>query len=319
MAESVQLPYDWPTAHRSTMRRVQLRTALSGVGFAAAAVLSMPVVIAQPQSQVTATAPLPLPAKASTAAPSATVAPAAAPSPAPSQTKATALFQALELNQAAFVVVAAPIGSSGQKAQLQIYEQLRANQRPCFQVDASTPAKVNPLLGTFDFTGICSRYIDSVGYSTRIGPEDLFKTYRLVVRKTSDDTLLFATAGPGQPELLVARTFGTAGPNDFLQFRFEPGWRLKRRAYAGRALGHVYLYRDNWPGEETAALTSTPAAPTTAAPASAAPAPAAKTVAVPLGLGSQPQTPPPPADAAQPIPAGAAGGTGSARTVLPRG
>ncbi|MEX1317704.1 MAG: DUF3747 domain-containing protein, partial [Synechococcaceae cyanobacterium] len=33
----------------------------------------------------------------------------------------------------------------------------------------------------------------------------------------------------------------------------EPGWRLKRRAYNGRNLGHVYFYQENWPGADAAA------------------------------------------------------------------
>jgi len=297
MADSARLPYDWSTVHRSGMHRFLLRSAVSGIGFAAAAgALWMPAVTAKPLSQTTATAPLPVPAQTSGVAPAAI--PAAAPASASAAekpvAKVTALFQALELNQTAFVAVAAPIGSSGEKAQLQIYEQLKANQRPCYQVQGAAPAKVNPLLGTFDFTGICSRYIDSVGYSTRIGSEDLFKTYRLVVRKTNDDTLLFATAGPGQPELLVARTLGTAGPTDFLQFQFEPGWRLMRRAYAGRPLGHVYLYRDGWP-EEAAAVSTT--------------------VAEPLGSKPQPQLEP----QAPPPPAGASVGPASGPTSAPKG
>ena len=45
--------------------------------------------------------------------------------------------------------------------------------------------------------------------------------------------------------MLVARTQGPG--TSFLQLVFEPGWQLKRRAYGGRSLGHVYLYRDSWP------------------------------------------------------------------------
>ena len=250
MAVSVHPPYDWRNARRSSMRRSFLRFALPAAGSAIAVCASMLAGDSTPA-------------------------------------QADQLFQALELNQDAFIVVAAPIGTSGQKAQLQIYEQVNAKKRPCFQTDNGTPARVNPLLGTFDFTGICSRYIDSVGYSTRVGGEDLFKTYRLVVRKSADDNLLFATAGPGKPELLVARTYGTAGPVDFLQFKFEPGWRLMRRAYGGRALGHVYLYRDSWPSEAVAATASPAATPpgttpaATTPPAQAVPAPAAAVPATP--------------------------------------
>ena len=168
---------------------------------------------------------------------------------APAALQAGQLFQAMDVDQSRFVIVAVPIGSSGTKAQLQIYEQVDPKRRPCYKVDPGTPATVQPLLGTFDFTGICRRFIDSQGYSARVGGEDLGSSYRFVVRKTATDNLLFATpagATKGKPELLVARTQGTGAPMAFLEFKVEPGWRVMRRAYGGRALGHVYLYRDTW-------------------------------------------------------------------------
>lgn len=175
----------------------------------------------------------------------------------------SALFQALPLDQARFVLVAAPIGD-GKKAQLNIYEQVR-NTRPCFAVSGQNPAAVNPLLATFDFTGICGRYIDANGYSLRVGTSDLATSYRLSVMRTNDDTVLIALptkAGAG-PEMVVARTNGAGG--GFLQLVFEPGWELKRRAFGGRALGHVYVYRDNWPDAAggTTATTTSPASSTT--------------------------------------------------------
>ena len=168
---------------------------------------------------------------------------AVAPRPA-----AASMFQAADLEQERFVLVAAPIGD-GTRAQLNIYEQLNA-KRACYAVNGAAPAAVDPLLGSFDFTGICSRYIDANGYSLRVGGADLAATYRLMVVRQSDDNLLMAIptkAGAG-PEMVVARTQGAG--SGFLQLVFEPGWQLKRRAYSGRNLGHVYLYREAWPGEE---------------------------------------------------------------------
>jgi hypothetical protein len=176
------------------------------------------------------------------------------------QALASAAFQAVDVNQEAFVIVAAPVGTSGDKAQLQIYEQVSSNKRPCFQVSGSNPGKVAPLLGTFDFTGICSRYVDSLGYSPRVGNEDLGTSYRLTVRKDGSDNLLVAApsgrGAAGKPELLVARTYGVAGPVDFLEFKLEPGWRLMRRAFAGKRLGHIYVYRESWPSRDTAAASA---------------------------------------------------------------
>ena len=165
--------------------------------------------------------------------------------PLASSAASPALFQALELDQGRFLLVAAPIGN-GSKAQLNIYEQV-TNRRPCFSTSGAKPAVVNPLLGTFDFTGICGRFIDANGYSLRVGGTDLATSYRLSVRREAGDNLLIALptkTGVG-PEMLVARTQGAG--NGFLQLVFEPGWRLMRRAFGGRALGHVYVYRDDMP------------------------------------------------------------------------
>lgn len=158
---------------------------------------------------------------------------------------AQALFQAVDVDQSKFVIVAAPIGD-GSRAQLNIYEQ-RSAARPCFSVQGSAPAVVNPLLATFDFTGICNRFIDGNGYSVRVGNSDLGTVYRLSVVKQANDTLLMALptkAGTG-PEMVVARS---AGPGStFLLLVPEPGWKLMRRQFGGRVLGHVYVYRDSWP------------------------------------------------------------------------
>lgn len=121
---------------------------------------------------------------------------------------ASALFQAADLSQERFVLVAAPIGD-GVRAQLNIYEQVKPT-RPCFAVAPGSPAPVSPLLATFDFSGICSRFIDANGYSVRVGGADLATSYRLTVLRQSGDNVLLAVptkAGAG-PEMLVARTRG---------------------------------------------------------------------------------------------------------------
>ena len=167
----------------------------------------------------------------------------------PPPAAAKALFDAVEVDQAKFVIVSAPIGD-GSRSQLNIYEQ-RSDARPCYAVQGSNPAVVDPLLSTFDFTGICSRYIDGNGYSLRVGDSDLGSAYRLSVVKESGDTLLMAlpTKPSAGPEMVVARSGGSS--NGFLLLVPEPGWKLMRRQYAGRTLGHVYVYRESWP--ETAA------------------------------------------------------------------
>lgn len=183
----------------------------------------------------------------------------------PVYVRASSLFAAAEVDQQSFLLVAAPIGSSGKRSQLNIYEQLKPT-RPCFEVGQGQPAPVIPLLATFDFTGICSRYMDANGYSLRVGGRDLATSYRLMVTRSDGDMLLLAfptKAGVG-PEMVVARTLGSAP--GFLKFELEPGWRLMRRQFDGRNLGHLYLYTDSWPGTAATAAQPAPALPATGQP-----------------------------------------------------
>ncbi|AFY28660.1 DUF3747 domain-containing protein [Cyanobium gracile] len=196
----------------------------------------------------------------------------------PAPVRASALFAAAEVDQQNFLLVAAPIGTRGDKAQLNIYEQLKP-VRPCFEVGAGLPSPVNPLLATFDFTGICNRYIDANGYSVRVGGQDLATSYRLMVTRSGGDMLLLAfptKAGAG-PEMVVARTRGSAA--GFLKLHLEPGWRLMRRQFGGRNLGHLYVYADSWPG--TAATAAQPATMPPAQPAAATGTPAPATTGRP--------------------------------------
>ena len=166
------------------------------------------------------------------------------------------LFTTVPVELSNFVLVSAPIGN-GERSQLNIYEQ-RTTKRPCFAVGAGVPAVVDPLLSTFDFTGICNRYIDGNGYSLRIGGDDLGTRYRLSVVNTGRDIELLATPtrNPSQPTMVVARAGGAA--SGFIQLKLEPGWTLKRRAYGKKSLGHLYVYRDSAPVESAPAASSSP-------------------------------------------------------------
>lgn len=156
------------------------------------------------------------------------------------------VFTAADVDESQFVMVSAPIGK-GESSQLNIYEQ-RTTARPCFAVSGASPAAVDPLLASFDFTGICNRYIDGNGYSLRIGGDDLGTRYRLSVVKTGSDIELLAvpTRDPSRPTMVVARSGGPG--NGFLKLNLEPGWKLMRRQYGKRMLGHLYVYRDDMPG-----------------------------------------------------------------------
>ena len=180
------------------------------------------------------------------------------------------VFATGEVEAERFVLVSAPIGSTGENAQLNIYEQI-SDRRPCFAIGMGSPSLVEPLLSTFDFTGICGRYLDANGFSLRIAGSDLGTVYRLSVSRGRNDNLLLAVptrAGVG-PEMVVARTNGPG--NGYLKLELEPGWKLMRRYYGNRKLGHIYIYSDNWPTSGEAAA-SQPAAAAESEPVALPPA-----------------------------------------------
>ncbi|GCE65611.1 hypothetical protein OMCYN_01557 [cyanobiont of Ornithocercus magnificus] len=164
---------------------------------------------------------------------------------APNLLAQSSVFGTLAVDANQFVLVAAPIGS-GVASQLNIYEQ-RTSERPCYRVVGGSPSVVDPLLTSFDFTGICSRYIDANGYSLRIGNKDLGTSYRLSIVKTAGDIQLVAmpTRNISRRPTLVATAGGIT--DGFVQLNLEPGWSLMRRQYGGQGLGHLYLYRETWP------------------------------------------------------------------------
>ena len=77
--------------------------------------------------------------------------------------------------------------------------------------------------------------------------------------KSASDVQLMAvpTRNPSEPTLLVARAGGFG--NNFVQLKLEPGWRLMRRQYGKRTLGHLYVYREGVQSDEGSA--AEPAAP----------------------------------------------------------
>ena len=138
------------------------------------------------------------------------------------------------------VAVAEPV-SNGRFYKLLIIEQI-SSARQCWQEQGGTPTTINPLLLTFDFTGICGRSSDSNGYSVRIGGEELGSRYRLQVEKRGDVLVLVASPSPlqrGLPKLELGRSSGIA--NDFVKIELDAGWSMARRVYNGQTLGHIYL------------------------------------------------------------------------------
>ncbi|MGF1493227.1 MAG: DUF3747 domain-containing protein [Microcoleaceae cyanobacterium] len=149
-------------------------------------------------------------------------------------------FGQREVNQESFVAIAVPrrYGYS-----LVIVEQV-SNARPCWQEYGSYPTQVDPLLLTFNFTGICGRATDSNGYSVRVGGKDLAMSHSLSVRNRGNDIVLVATSrvDPYAPPMIIGRTYGVT--NGFSKIVLEPGWRFAKRTYGTKTLGHIYFTHD---------------------------------------------------------------------------
>ncbi|WP_024544948.1 DUF3747 domain-containing protein [Picosynechococcus sp. NKBG15041c] len=186
------------------------------------------------------------------------------------------LFGAQHLNPGDVVAIAVPF-SSGAAYNLLIVEQL-SNSRACWREQGGTPTTIDPLLLQFDFTGVCSRSTDSNGYSLRLGEQDLGWRYnlRLVQERGMLVLKAFDVENPSRSPIEVGNTGGLG--EGMLKINLNPGWRMAKRTYEGRTLGHVYLVNDQGVDQliaatpQTAAPQSSPP-PTPIATAAAAPTP----------------------------------------------
>jgi hypothetical protein len=101
---------------------------------------------------------------------------------------------------------------------------------------------VDPTLNRFDFTGICGRFIDSNGFSLRVGETDLNHAYRLRLEQQRGELRLLASSPSQDRELLVGRGVIPRRDRDlFVSLQLEPGWDLRRRVFGGRSLNHIYF------------------------------------------------------------------------------
>jgi hypothetical protein len=155
----------------------------------------------------------------------------------PSLVQAAALFESRPLDASRFAVLARPVGDTDWN--LLLLEQLQA--RPlCWQTRAD--GLIDPALNRFDYTGICNRYLDSNGYSLRVGEEDLASRYRLRLQQNGSELLLQAFSPDHPTVLLVGR--GQVPLRDregFVAISLETGWQLRRRSFSGQSLNHVYF------------------------------------------------------------------------------
>jgi hypothetical protein len=147
------------------------------------------------------------------------------------------LFTSQPVDQTRFAVLAKPVGRSDWN--LLVLEQLAPLPR-CWESRAD--GLVDPALNRFDYTGICSRYLDSNGYSLRVGQNDLGGSYRLRLQQQGASLQLLAMNPNETSELLVAKGRITRRDRDgFVTLELEPGWELERRLDGQQALSHLYF------------------------------------------------------------------------------
>lgn len=185
-----------------------------------------------------------------------------------------ATFDTQEVNSNNFIVLATPVNGNNQH-QLLILEQI-SNKRLCW-TDGSTPGTIDPLLLKFDFTGVCGRSTDSNGYSIRMGSEDLGLDYLLRVVQRNGKLALVGShrVNRQMPDIEIGSTNGMT--EGFEKIVLNPGWRLTRRTYKGKPLGHIYITTDAATPPVTPSSTAPsplPSNPLPAAPAPSSPLPA---------------------------------------------
>ena len=153
------------------------------------------------------------------------------------QTQA-ATFGEQEIDPSNVIAVAAPVGE--ELYNLLVIEQI-PGQRQCWSESGSKPITVEPLLLNFDFSQSCRRSTDSNGYSIRIEGQDYGLEYLLRVVKRNGELQLVGTpvANSEQSEVVIGRTHGLG--DSFLKIFLDPGWKVTKRTYEDKTLGHVYF------------------------------------------------------------------------------
>ena len=155
----------------------------------------------------------------------------------PHASTAKSLFESKPLLQDQFIVLGRPIGDS--QWTLLVLEQIKPEPRCWVQ---RTDGLIDPSLNRFNFTGICGRYIDSNGYSLRSGGEDQGSRVRLRLRQQAGELLLETSPWQHPSSVVIGQApIPLRDPNGFIRIRLNPGWRLERRVYLGKPLGHLYF------------------------------------------------------------------------------
>ena len=150
---------------------------------------------------------------------------------------AAGVFQSQPLEQERLAVLGQPVGNQDWK--LLVLEQLKP-QPKCWE--ERRDGLIDTALNRFNFSGICNRYLDSNGYSLRVGEDDVSPRYRLRLESQGNTLVLLAMSGSHPTELVVGRgAIPLRDRSGFVALKLEPGWQLERRMYGERSLSHVYF------------------------------------------------------------------------------
>lgn len=198
-----------------------------------------------------------------------------------------ATFEQQEVEQSRYVAIARPLATG--YFRLIVLNQI-TDARPCWSETGANPTRIEPLLNTFDFTGICGRGTDSNGYSIRVEGRDLGMNFSLQLEPRGDEIWLVGRengSAPNAPYMLIGRTNGI-GTDGLYRIYLQPGWRFTRRAFEGKTLGHIYFTNDSM----TAALNQRGVPPTARGnfPGSPPELPAPRTIEPPPPISVPPNT-----------------------------
>lgn len=165
----------------------------------------------------------------------------ALPATLPALAQTAGLFGSRPVDPSRFAVLARPVGDGDWN--LLVLEQLAPAPR-CW--NARPDGLVDPTLNRFDYTGVCSRYLDSNGYSLRIGEQDLATSYRLRLQEQGG-VLLLQALSPNEPTVLVVgrAEIPRRDRDAFVAITLDPGWELQRRSFGQQTLNHLYFANGN--------------------------------------------------------------------------
>ena len=150
-------------------------------------------------------------------------------------------FEARPVDPDRYAVLARPLGNG--EWTLLVLEQIQPAPL-CWQ--RRPDGLVDPSLNRFDFTGICGRYLDSNGYSVRLGNQEGrglgAGPLRLHLEQSGQELRLLASSPALNQELVVGRAPVPLRDRDaFVALRLNPGWELQRRRYGSQTLNHLYF------------------------------------------------------------------------------